>query len=130
MYNKSVEESIPVSTNMVECPFCGNSIEAKVFYCPICGKKVREKPVATSFWPVALLFFLTIFLPPLNIGMTIKYMKSHDPKAKKIGMASLVTMIIVLISAGISTYFVTKYVSDQVNLQVTQEMRKYQNMGL
>jgi hypothetical protein len=35
----------------------------------------------------------------------------------------------VLISVGISTYYLTKYVSDQVNMQVTQELKKYQNLG-
>jgi hypothetical protein len=129
MYNKSVEESIAVSGNMVECPFCKNKIEAKVFFCPICGKKVREKPVSTKFWPVLWLFFLTILLPPLNIGLTIKYMKSADAKAKRIGLISLIVMIAVLVVAVVSTFYVTKYVSDQVNQQVGQQLKQYQNYG-
>lgn len=111
------------------CPFCAKEIDPKAYYCPECGKKVREKPVPLGFWPIVALFALCIFLPPFNIGLTIKYMKSPDPKAKKIGVISLIVMIAVLVAVGISTYFVTKYVSDQVNTQVTQELKKYQNYG-
>ena len=107
----------------VNCPFCNNKIDAKAFYCPICGKKVREKPVSTKFWPVALLFFLSIFLPPLNIGLTIRYMKSADHKAKTIGKISLFVMTAVIVVACIAAYYTTKYVSDQVNSQINQEMK-------
>jgi len=122
-------EEIKAEITTVDCPFCNNKIDPKVFYCPICGKKVREKPVSTGFWPVVLLFALCLFLPPLNIGLTIRYMKSGDPKAKKIGTISLVVMIVVLIAAGISTYYFTKYISDQVNTQVTQQLKMIQGTG-
>lgn len=125
-----MDESIPASDSQVECPFCGNKIDAKAFYCPVCGKKVREKPVSTNFWPVFLLFALTVLLPPLNIGLTIKYMKSSDPKAKRIGLISLVTMIVVLVIAIASTFFVTRYVSSQVNDQINQQLKMYQGYGL
>jgi hypothetical protein len=124
-----VDESILAVSNLIACPFCNNQIEAKAFFCPICGKKVREKPVSMGFWSIFLLFILCIFLPPLNIGLTIKYMKSADPKAKKIGIASLVVMLVVLVAAGISTYYLTKYISDQVNTQVTQQLKMMQGTG-
>jgi NADH:ubiquinone oxidoreductase subunit 3 (subunit A) len=113
----------------VNCPFCAKEIDPKDFYCPECGKKVREKPIATTFWPVFLLFVLCVLLPPFNIGMTLKYIRSPDLKAKKIGWISLVVMAIMLIAVGVSTYYMTKYVSDQVNTQITQELKKYQNLG-
>jgi hypothetical protein len=120
-----MEESIPVSENQVDCPFCNNKIEAKAFYCPVCGKKVREKPLSTSFGPVFLIFFLCVFLPPFNIGKTIKYMRSPDPKAKKIGLISLAVMFITLIGYGIITYITTTYVMNEVNRQVGESLKMY-----
>ena len=105
----------------IPCPNCHNPIEKAVFYCPICGKKVKEKPVSTGFWPVFGLFTLSVLLPPLNIPLSFKYLRSTDPKAKTFGWVSIALMTSALI---IITIWSIKIVNE-VNRQVEVEMAKY-----
>jgi len=109
----------------MNCPFCQNKIPPDVFFCPVCGKKIKETPLSTTVGAQILLYALSLFLPPFNIGMTIKYLKSADPKAKTIGWVSLIMMIVALIVVGVSTYYFSKRISDQVN----QELKIYQQYG-
>jgi len=117
MYNKSVEE---VKMVLIECPECKNKIDEKVFYCPICGKKIKEKPVAMDFWHLAWLFGLSALLPPLNLGLTMKYIKSPDTRVKQIGWASLLVMIIAILIG----FWIAARWAQKVNNQVNEEMDK------
>ena len=108
---------------MVECPNCKNQIDERVFFCPICGNKVKDKPVSTTIGQQAYLYLVSAFLPPLFLARTIKYIKSPDPKAKKIGWISLVIMIVALI---IGIWWAVVWAKN-INNQVNQEMDKYLN---
>ena len=103
---------------MIECPECKNTIDDKVFYCPICGKKIKEKPVNLDFGRIAWLIFLSAVLPPLNISLTMRYIKSPDVKARQWGWISLGVMCLAL---GLVTWWGIKW-AENVNKQVNQEM--------
>lgn len=111
---------------MIPCPFCNTQIDPAAFFCPNCGKKVREKPISTGLGSQILLYLLSLFLPPLNLILTIRYLKSPDSKAKKIGFASLGLMTVGIILAVWLAAGVTKSVNQQVN----QQLKMYQNIGL
>jgi hypothetical protein len=104
----------------IPCPYCKNQIDEAVFYCPVCGKKIKSPPVSTAFWPVAGLYTLSLLLPPFGIGLTIRYLKSPDPKAKKIGIISLIMTSFALVFVFWLTYYYTQKISQQVDREMQQ----------
>lgn len=105
----------------MECPECKNKIDDKVFFCPICGKKIKEKPVVMDFWHLLWLFILSLFLPPLNMGLTMKYIKSPDEKAKRLGWISLTIMTVALLIG----FWIAARWAQNLNDQVNDEMSRY-----
>jgi len=71
------------------------------------------------------LYLVSVLLPPLFIGWTIKYLKSTDPKAKQIGMISLVLTISVLVV----TIWLSISLAKNFTQGINQQLNQYQNMG-
>lgn len=94
-----------------------------MFYCPICGNKVKEKPMPTSVRSQIFLYAVSGLLPLLFLAQTIKYIRSPDPKAKRIGWISLAIMITALI---IGIWWAVVWAKN-FNNQLNQEMDKYLN---
>jgi len=74
---------------------------------------------------MVVLYGMSALLPPFGIGLTMRYLKSGDPAAKRAGRISVALTSAALIFVFWSAYAITKNVSDQVN----QEMDKYLNVG-
>ncbi len=111
-----------VATNQ-KCPFCSASLSEKDFFCPICGKKIREKPLSSTIWTQAWIYFISFCLPPLGLWPGFKYLRQNDPKLKTIGAVAIVlTVISILISAVIAISLINQ-VNDQVNKQMLNLMQ-------
>lgn len=110
----------------IVCPFCSSLIDSTAFFCPICGKNVKQKPFSTGILAQVGLYLVSVLLPPLFIGWTIKYLKSTDAKTKQIGIISLVLTIVSLVAAVWFSISFTKTLTQQVN----QQLNQYQNIGL
>ena len=121
-------EPVPATqpTPQILCPFCSTPLDATAFFCSVCGKNVREKPLSTGIGVQIGLYAVSILLPPLFIGWTIKYLKSKDPMAKQIGMISLGLTTIALIAAVWLTLAFVKNITQGVN----QQLNQYQDLGL
>lgn len=111
---------------MIPCPFCNTQIDATAYFCPNCGKKIREKPISTGLGSQILLYLLSFFLPPLNLILTIRYLKSPDPKAKQVGLISLGLMAVGIVLA----VWIAAGVIKNVNQQISAQLKQYQNIGL
>lgn len=96
-----------------KCKNCKNLINSDWFFCPYCGKKLREKPANTGVWSQLGLYLLSILLPPLNLGMAIRYIRDSQPKAKLIGWISVILMLTTLI-------LVSWWTLDKVNKAKTE----------
>ena len=112
---------VEIIQQKIPCPNCKNQIDSNVFYCPICGKKVKEKSVGTGFWPMAGLFALCIVLPPLNIPLSFRYIRSTDPRVKTLGWVSIGIMVLSLIIITLATINIV----NEVNRQVEEQMQMY-----
>jgi len=110
----------------IPCPVCSSLVDTTAFFCPICGKNLKEKPLSTGIGTQIGLYAVSVLLPPLFIGRTIKYLKSAEPKAKQIGVISLILTIVVLLTTILLSISVAKNMSREVNLQ----MKQYQDLGL
>jgi len=113
----------PLPATQTLCPFCSSTIDSSAFFCPTCGKNVKEKPLSTGIWTQIGLYLVSVLLPPLFIGWTIKYLKSTDAKTKQIGMISLVLTIVALVTAIWFSIAFTKNITTEVN----QQLNQYQN---
>jgi len=116
----------PVPATQIACPFCSSLVDATAFFCPTCGKNIKEKPLSTGVLIQIGLYLVSVLLPPLFIGWTIKYLKSKDPKAKQIGMISLGLIIFALVIAIWLSLIFVKNITQGVN----QQLNQYQNYGL
>jgi hypothetical protein len=90
--NENIEPSAPVS-----CPVCHEPVRPEFYFCPNCGKNLKEKPLSTSLGAQIKIYLWSILTPPmcfLTIGSWhgVKYLKSNDPKAKKIGMVAIILL--------------------------------------
>ena len=119
----SVPPAVPASS---VCQYCKTQVEATAFYCPTCGKKIREKPLNTTFWYQVGLYAASILLPPLNLIWAVKYYKSPDPKAKKIGTVSLIITVFALIIS----LWIASALFKNISQQITGQMGQYQYLGL
>lgn len=92
--------------------------------CPYCGKEIPEtvKSVNTGIMSQTGLYLVSFFLPPFGIGWTIKYLKSTDDKAKKIGIASVILTIAGLAAA-------VMLVAGSIS-QLSSQMQQYSALGI
>lgn len=116
----------PLVPTQIPCRFCSTLIDSTAIFCPTCGKNVKDKPLSTGIGTQLGLYLVSVLLPPLFIGWTIKYLKSMDPKAKQMGILSLVLTIIALIVGVWIAVTLTKTLTQSVN----QQLNQYQNIGL
>jgi|PlaIllAssembly_1097288.scaffolds.fasta_scaffold275985_1 hypothetical protein len=105
----------------IPCPFCNQQIDPTAFFCPVCGKNVRVKPLSVTVGTQILVYLLSVLVPPFGLGLTFRYLRSPDPKAKKIGWISVVLTFIALIFVCWLTFYYTRKITDQVD----REMQKY-----
>ena len=111
--------------NQINCPFCSTQIDATAYFCPNCGKKIREKPLGIDAKSQILLYLVSLLLPPLFIGRTIRYMRSTDPKSRLVGMISLfMTIVAIVVISWITVSFMQK-----LNSQINEVVNKEQYFG-
>jgi uncharacterized OB-fold protein len=101
------------------CPNCGLPITAGANYCPNCGRKLKEKEVSTGMWALLWLFFVSVFLPPFGLGLTLRYLKSTDKTIRVFGIISLLLTVGVLVWAIWSVLAVLKSINQMVNQQLS-----------
>jgi hypothetical protein len=68
-----------------------------------------------------MIYALSVLVPPFGIGLTFRYLRSSDPKAKRIGVISVILTLAALTVVG----FLTFYYTQKISRQVDQEMQKY-----
>lgn len=115
----------PNNINNISCPFCSSQIDTSAYFCPNCGKKIREKPLSVTASSQILLYLVSVLLPPFWFPLTYRYLKSKDPKAKKIGLISLVLTITALL---LITWLTGIFLSNFKN-NLLKDLNNYQSIG-
>jgi hypothetical protein len=106
----------------VFCPYCFHTLTGGDYFCPFCGKQIKDKPLDFSPLKQLSVYTVSILLPPAGLWPAYKYLKSKDPRAKKIG---IVCIILTVISVIASAYFLSSLVTS-VNTQINDQL----NQGL
>lgn len=99
------------------CQICHQPILPQYYFCPNCGAKINSAPLSTTTGTQIWIYIFSIILPMICfIFVTkwpgIKYFKSPDPKAKKIGQ---IAWALLILSTVVTIYLV--YVGTQQLIQ-------------
>ncbi len=81
------------------CSFCHQPILSQYYFCPNCGTKINSAPLSTTIGTQIGIYVFSIILPLICfIFITrwqgLKYFKSNDPKAKRIGEVAFIILIL------------------------------------
>lgn len=110
--------AIPTTAQKVFCPYCFHTLSGGDYFCPFCGKQIKEKPVDTSVMKQVSVYLVSLLLPPAGLWPAFKYLKTNDPKAKKIGM---ICIGLTIISILLSVYFLSAFVNT-INTQINNQL--------
>ncbi len=92
--------SVVAVTSVPEtCPVCHQPLLPAYYFCPNCGASVHTVPLSTTPLTQAGIYAFSIILPVVcYVFVTrwpgIKYFKSKDPKAKRIGEVAWALLIL------------------------------------
>ncbi len=81
------------------CPQCHLPVSREFYFCPNCGKSLHEPPLSVSVARQIWMYALSILIPWtgfLLIGYWhgIKYLRSPDYKAQKVGVICLILLAV------------------------------------
>jgi len=104
----------PISAAPI-CSICHQPVQIEWYFCPNCGKKLKEKSLSTTWFAQIGLYCLSVFLPPLGLWPGIKYLRSIDAPARRVGF---IVVVLTILSLIISIWFFNKVLNNafqQVN---------------
>jgi hypothetical protein len=103
------------------CPVCHQPILPQYYFCPNCGTKLIQAQLSTSIKTQIWIYAFSIILPMICfIFVTrwpgLKYYKSEDPKAKRIGQIAWALLILSTIITIVLVYiWTTQLIQSQIN---------------
>ncbi len=80
------------------CPACKSIISTTAYFCPNCGKQLKDKAPSATFAKQALIYFVSLFLPPFGLWYAWKYIKYGDYTSIKIGTIAIILTIISILA--------------------------------
>ena len=97
------------------CPSCGSVVPAAYTFCPHCGKPLQGQKLSTSLGRKIWIYAVSVLLPPLGMWPGVKYLRSDDAEAKKMGMIAIaLTVLSTILTLGLTFAFIQSYIN-QVN---------------
>ncbi len=93
----------------LSCPICHQHVASDFYFCPYCGKDLKEKPLSTTVFTQAWMYAAGIILPMFFfVGVSrwpgIRYARSGDEKARRIGFTAIVLMALSTIVLAWAAY--------------------------
>lgn len=117
---------VPTTINKKSiCPQCHQPVLPEYYFCPNCGKKLEEKPLSTGIWAQLWLYFFTLVIMPLTAYLAyrhwhgVEYFRSEDPKAKRVGLISILLLIITIFFLIWSTWASMVWFQEYIKAQQT-----------
>ncbi len=115
----------PSAPLMTTCPVCHITVPASFFFCPNCGASLRPSPPVVTLKQQISAYSVALFLPPFGLWYVWKYIRSSDPKTKKVGVVALTLTVISIII----TIWTVVGLTNSVNQAVNQSLGSYGNLG-
>jgi len=114
---------VPVAQQIAApiCPRCHFLVKPEYYFCPNCGAKLTEAPLGTGVTDQLLLYAFSIILPwiaylAISKWQGIKYLRSPDKRARRIGLIMLILLIVSsVIAFWLTIAWVQSYVQQSLN---------------
>jgi amino acid transporter len=87
------------TTIQTPCSVCHQPILLEAYFCPNCGNPLKPKPPSTTWWTQLGIYALSLFLPPLGLWPAVKYLRSSDEIAKRVGWIAVALTVISIVIA-------------------------------
>jgi hypothetical protein len=121
-----------INPTITKCDFCHQPILSQYYFCPNCGHAVggKEAPLETTVEAQVKIYALSIILPMVLFILLgkwhgMRYMKSDDPKARRIGQIAWVLMIVSTVVCIWLTYlsyvWITQATQTYLNNSITTD---------
>jgi hypothetical protein len=107
--------------SLIKCKECGHEISDEALACPSCGKPQRDKPPITTLSRQIIVYFVSLFLPPLGLWYVWKYFKQKDGKSKRIG---IVAIILTITSTLVAIWLTGEFINS-----ITQSLNSINNLN-
>ncbi len=114
------------STIPTVCPSCQTLNDPINKFCSNCGKQLLESALSTTPSKQVVMYLISFFLAPLGLWWAQKYIRSNNPKAKKIGW---VCVILTVLSILLSIVIVGS-IAGSVNSQLHTNIDQYKDLGI
>lgn len=119
------------SSNSGICPLCHQPILSSYYFCPNCGTKlnVNIAPLSTTVGTQIWIYIFSIILPMMCFIFVkkwpgVKYYKSKDTKAKRIGQIAwaliILSTIVTIWLAVVLTQKMIKSTTDSMNADLSE----------
>jgi len=79
------------------CPYCQAQVTADAIFCLACGQRLRVSALSTTVGKQALMYTVSVLLPPFGLGWAFKYFRQGSETGKKIAWTIVILTIISLI---------------------------------
>jgi hypothetical protein len=122
IYQDEKRRDYLIMDELVICPKCHILVKPTDYYCSNCGTSIHPTPPSVSAGTQIGLYLGSIFLPPMGIIWSFKYLKQPDTKSKTIGLVLIGLTVFILIAAVVETIQI-------INTVNTQMGSTLQNMG-
>ena len=88
-----------VNPTITLCPVCHQPVPSQYYFCPNCGAKIISAPLSTTTGTQIWIYLFSIILPLICFLFVtrwpgIKYYKSQDKKAHRIGQVAWILLIL------------------------------------
>ena len=110
----------------VVCPKCSTIAVPGSRFCANCGMPLNTEPLKISLGKQVWIYCVSIFLPPLGLVWTIKYLRQKDPQPRRIALiAALLTIV-----STIVTLWATLGIMQTVQSEVQTQLNALHSAGL
>ncbi len=108
------------------CPACQTLNDPANKFCSNCGKQLKEAALSTTPSKQVVIYLISFFLAPLGLWWALKYIRSSNLKAKKIGWVCIIlTVLSILLSIAI-----VGSIDGSVNSQLNTNIDQYKDLGI
>ena len=104
------------------CPNCGSILAPDDLFCARCGAKIVNQAQSVGLGKQIYIYAVSLFLPPLGLVWTWKYLRSSSSQMKRVG---IIAAILTIISIWLTIWATMGFLQG-----MQSQLNSYSNLGL
>ena len=107
-----------MDSSQLICPQCQAIAVPGSRFCANCGTPLNVGPLIIPVGKQMWIYLVSIFLPPLGLVWTFKYLRLKDPQPRRIGIIAAVLTVISTVITLWATWGIMQAVQSQIQTQM------------